>query len=288
MDEEDNYNTPHISTMNKIDLEKLEKITREIIETLEEEMPEDKSGLLCASNRNSPFRQLVGLLQMEMDSIRIMYSDLPLPAISENNAPAHELPTATPPQQKPPAREPEPVSRKILPRPASDRPREPATTSEPLAKPVSTSAPVKATVQPTEAAVKIRLQTPAHDDTGSPTRKVLLAAGGLLMILLAVFMLLRNETPPQPPAKIVVNWSDIEKGKAHADHLKEKVGSDSKNSAKSFYALGKKELSKNNLKAAREYFRTAVSLDPSVEEYMNAFRQVDYDLRKKSDTPKRP
>jgi len=297
--------------MDKTDLKKLEDITREIIETLDEEMPEDKSGLLCVKNRNSPFRQLVGLLEMEMDSIRIMYSDLPLPAIAAEEKESRKTPEETEtPIQKEPTRNTEPPRPKFSPRPASDKPREPVTTSEPLEKQKSASARQQATEQPGTANDETRPQPaaasnkttdqnfaatakikPLSSPPASPNprnNKFLLAAGVVILLLLAGLIMLRKEPTQQQPAKVVVNWSDVEKGKTHASELKDKVTPQSKKQAKSFYTLGNKELGNKNLRAAREYFRTAVSLDPSSEEYMDAYRQVDYMLRKKSATPIKP
>ncbi len=291
--------------MRKIDLIKLDKITSEIIETLEEEMPEDKSGLLCAKNRNSPFRQLVGLLEMEMDSIRIMYSDLPLPGNTAEEKESRKTPEeAETPTQKEPTRNSEPPRPKFSPRPASDRPREPVTTSEPEQKPTPTPARHLATEQPGTANDETRPQpAPASNKTtdqnftttakikplssppASPSPrnyKFLLAAGFVILVLLAGLILLRKEPTQQQPAKVVVNWSDVEKGKSHSSDFKDKVTPQSKKQAKSFYTLGNKELGKKNLRAAREYFRTAVSLDPSSEEYMESYRQTDYMLRKKN------
>lgn len=289
--------------MDKTDLKKLEDITREIIETLEEEMPEDKSGMLCAKNRNSPFRQLVGLLEMEMDSIRIMYSDLPLPAIAAEEKESRKTPEeAEAPTQKAPTRNPEPPRPKFTPRPASDRPREPVTTSEP--KPMTTpakhlvteqpgtanaeigpqpaSASNKTTDQNFAATAKIKPQSSPPASPNPRNYKFLLAAGVVILLLLAGLIMLRKEPTQQQPAKVVVNWSDVEKGKTHASELKDKVTPQNKKQAKSFYTLGNKELGKKNLRAAREYFRTAVSLDPSSEEYMESYRQTDYMLRKKN------
>lgn len=280
--------------MDKTDLKKLEDITREIIETLEEEMPEDKSGMLCAKNRNSPFRQLVGLLEMEMDSIRIMYSDLPLPAIAA--------------EEKEPNRQPEPPRPKFTPRPASDRPREPATTSEPQTKPKPAPVKLPATESQSTATTSTQPATASNETTdrsftptaknkpqssppaspNSRNTKLLLAAGVVILLLLAGLIMLRKEPTQQQTAKVVVNWSDVEKGKTHASELKDKVTPQNKKQAKSFYTLGNKELGNKNLRAAREYFRTAVSLDPSSEEYMESYRQVDYIMRKKNTPPPKP
>jgi len=295
--------------MDKTNLKKLEDITREIIETLEEEMPEDKSGMLCAKNRNSPFRQLVGLLEMEMDSIRIMYSDLPLPAIAAEEKESRKTPEeAEAPIQKEPNRQPEPPRPKFTPRPASDRPREPATTSEPQTKPKPAPVKLPATesqstattsTQPAPASnktadqnfaatAKIKPQSSPPASPNSRNTKLLLAAGVVILLLLAGLIMLRKEPTQQQTAKVVVNWSDVEKGKSHASELKDKVTPQNKKQAKSFYTLGNKELGNKNLRAAREYFRTAVSLDPSSEEYMESYRQVDYIMRKKNTPPPKP
>jgi len=297
--------------MNKIDIKKLEDLTREIIETLEEDISEDKSGLLCAKNRNSPFRQLVGLLEMEMDSIRIMYSDLPLPDFAENETVADEpAKTAELPEQVKPFPKPEPTIPKISPRPPGDKPREPGTTSANTVKPKSAPITQQTSGQPTKATAKISPQ-PAPDsdhttdqpvtttariktqisppaETSTKNTRSLIVAGVIILLLFAGLIMLRKEPPAQQPAKVVVNWSDVEKGKSHASEYKDKVTPQSKKQAKSFYTLGKKELGRQNLRAAREYFRTAVSLDPSSDEYMDSYRQVDYMLRKKSTTTQKP
>lgn len=297
--------------MDKTDLKKLEDITREIIETLEEEMPEDKSGMLCAKNRNSPFRQLVGLLEMEMDSIRIMYSDLPLPAIAAEEKESRKTPEeAGTPIPKEPTRQPEPPRPKFTPRPTSDRPREPVTTSEPepkhkpapsklpsIEQPSTANAEVKpqpalasnkTTDQNFAATAKIKPQSSPPASPNPRNTKFLLAAGVVILLLLAGLIMLRKEPTQQQTAKVVVNWSDVEKGKTHASELKDKVTPQNKKQAKSFYTLGNKELGNKNLRAAREYFRTAVSLDPSSEEYMESYRQVDYIMRKKNTPPPKP
>lgn len=297
--------------MDKTDLKKLEDIIREIIETLEEEMPEDKSGMLCTKNRNSPFRQLVGLLEMEMDSIRIMYSDLPLPAISGEKAAAQTQSEVDEIQlQQKSSRNPEPAIPKITPRPLNDKPREPVTAPDNPAKPKSAPTTHQAVEQQVSAAAKARPQAApsseqATDQTATTTAKIkpqpspsanpgshntkyLLTAGVAVLLLLVGLILLRKEQPAQQSAKVVVNWSDIEKGKSHASVYKDKVTPQNKKQAKSFYTLGNKELGRKNLRAAREYFRTAISLDPSSEEYMDSYRQVDYMLRKKSTTTQKP
>ncbi len=264
--------------MNKIDIEKLEDITREIIETLEEEMPDDSSGLLCAKNRGSPFGQLIGLLEMEMASIKIMYSDEPLPGSEAEEFPAQEpaefaKPTESTqpakseqPTKSPIATVPEMFTEKTVDKPGSGKPREPVTIAE---KPGTVTHIHRAKNQHVKSQTK-----------KSPTTKILLAAISLLLLLLIGYWLLKQGAPIAPLAKIVVNWSDVEQGKTHADHFKNKVDPKKKKSAKSFYAMGKKERDNSNLKAAREYFRTAVSLDPSTQEYMDAFRQADHTLRK--------
>ncbi len=297
--------------MNKICLKKLEDITREIIETLEEEMPEDKSGMLCARNRKSPFRQLVALLEMEMDSLRIMHSDLPLPAIAAEEKESGKTPEeAEKPINKEPTSQFEPPRPKFSPRPASDRPREPVTISEPKPKPTPTPARHLATEQPGTAndesgpqsapasktttdqtfatTAKIKPQSSPAASPNPRNTRFLLSAGVVILVLLAGLIMLRKEPTQQQPAKVVVNWSDVEKGKSHASEHKDKVTPQSKRQAKSFYTLGNKELGKKNLRAAREYFRTAVSLDPSSEEYMESYRQTDYMMRKKNTAPPKP
>jgi len=281
--------------MNKTDLEKLEKITGEIIETLEEEMPDDKSGRLCARNRNSPFRQLVGLLEMEMDSIRIMYSDLPLPDFAKQAADIDEpVKIAELPKQVNPFHKPEPVIPQVTTRPINNKPREPVTTTEKPVKPDSaqTTSPQPApdsmptTGQPVATTVKIKPQPSPPANTGSRNTRFLITANAIILLLLAGLIILRKEPASQQPAKVVVNWSDVEKGKSHASVYKDKVTPQNKKQAKSFYTLGNKELGRKNLRAAREYFRTAISLDPSSEEFMDSYRQVDYMLRKKNTTQK--
>ncbi|PKL49368.1 MAG: hypothetical protein CVV42_06655 [Candidatus Riflebacteria bacterium HGW-Riflebacteria-2] len=275
--------------MQKIDLVKLDKITSDIIETLEEEMPDDKSGLLCAQNRNSPFRQLVGLLEMEMDSIRIMYSDLPLPNYVKGVEDTDEPEKATElPKQVEPSHQSEPGIQKITPRPVSDRALETVTPSEQPAQPKSAPVQPQTTVETAVTANKIMLQPPLPANHGSHTAKFLLAAGVFILILLTGLILLRKESTQQQPTKVVMNWSDVEKGKTHSSDFKDKVTPQSQKQARSFYTLGNKELGRKNLRAAREYFRTAVSLDPASAEYMDAFRQTDYMLRKKNATSQTP
>lgn len=278
--------------MNKIDIEKLEDITREIIETLEEEMPDDSSGLLCAKNRGSPFGQLIGLLEMEMASIKIMYSDEPLPVSEAEEFPAQEpaefakpIESTQPakseqPTKSPIATVPEMFTEKTVDKPGSGKPREPITIAE---KPGTITHIHRAKQPPlpqTATEFSTKNQHVKSQTKKSPTTKILLAATSLLLLLLIGYWLFKQGTPIAPLAKIVVNWSDVEQGKTHADHFKNKVDPKKKKSAKSFYAMGTKERDNNNLKAAREYFRTAVSLDPSTQEYMDAFRQADHTLRK--------
>ncbi|HAE40836.1 MAG TPA: hypothetical protein DCG57_19715 [Candidatus Riflebacteria bacterium] len=277
--------------MKKIDIDRIESITREIIEALEEDMPDDKSGLLCAKNRNSPFRQLVGLLEMEMAAIRIMHSEepfVPETEIDEISPAQPETPVEIMPQPVAPATVTTPHIAGKKPEPRNNKLREPS---------VSAAEPAKVT-QEAKNEPRIAHKTESENSPAKPHThqdfyeksyfKPLLAGGGLLLLLLAGYLLLRQQPAAAPPAKVVVNWSDIEKGKTSASDLKDKVNPQQKKSARSFYTLGKAELGKNNLRAAREYFRTAVSLDPSSEEYMEAYRQVEHSMRRKNNLPQMP
>ncbi|PKL45026.1 MAG: hypothetical protein CVV41_02760 [Candidatus Riflebacteria bacterium HGW-Riflebacteria-1] len=277
--------------MQKIEIDRIESITGEIIEALEEDMPDDKSGLLCAKTRNSPFRQLVGLLEMEMAAIRIMHSEEPF-------VPETEIDEISPTQPAPPVEiipqpvAPPPVTTPHIagktPEPRNNKLREPS---------VSAAEPAKITQEAIKE-LRVAHKTEHENSSAKPHThqdfyeksyfKSLLAGGGLLLVLLPGYLLLRQQPAAAPPAKVVVNWSDVEKGKTSASDLKDKVNPQQKRSARSFYTLGKAELGKNNLRAAREYFRTAVSLDPSSEEYMDAYRQVDHSMRRKKSLPQMP
>lgn len=231
--------------MKKQDIKKIEELIEEIIVSLEEDWPDDKSEWLCARSPMSPFRQLIGMLRMEQVATRIICSEEPLVIEIE----AEET---TPIQLAP--REP------IIQKP-----------SHPIVR---------------SAVHKTGMQISDNSDSlfFKHSKTVMIVGSILTAFISGYFIANYSQMPSTEKAKITVNWTDIERGKTNTERLSNDVPVGHKKSARSFFNMGKSELNKSSLATAREYFRTAVSLDPSNQEFIEAFRLAESSNRKKPGT----